>query len=109
MSGPADLARVEAVGHVKRPILQAIREKCIDCSGGSLAEVRWCPVTKCALWPYRAGTDPFARPRGRGATEKTAQFGQIFRTAGPSEGRGRVTVVGGRKVNATGRATGAIE
>lgn len=70
MSGPADLARIEAAGHVKRPILQAIREKCIDCSGGSLAEVRRCPVVKCALWPYRAGSDPFARPRGRGATEK---------------------------------------
>jgi hypothetical protein len=40
--------------------------------------------------------------------KKTAQFGQIFRTAGPSEGRGRVTVVGGRKVNATGRSTGAL-
>jgi hypothetical protein len=40
--------------------------------------------------------------------KKTAQFGRIFRTAGPSEGRGRVTVVGGRKVNATGRATGAL-
>jgi hypothetical protein len=70
MSGPADLARVEAVGHVKRPILQAIREKCIDCSGGSLAEVRRCPVTRCALHPYRMARDPFARPRGPGATEK---------------------------------------
>jgi hypothetical protein len=70
MSGPSHLAAIEAAGHMKRPILQAIREKCIDCSGGSLLEVRLCPVVKCALWPYRAGSDPFARPRGRGATEK---------------------------------------
>jgi hypothetical protein len=44
--------------HVKRPILQVIREKCIDCSGGSLAEVRRCPVTGCALHPYRMARDP---------------------------------------------------
>jgi hypothetical protein len=62
--------RFQAPAHAKRPLLKVIREKCIDCSGGSLAEVRRCPVIKCALWPYRAGTDPFARPRGPGATEK---------------------------------------
>lgn len=54
----------EASGHAKRPILQVIREKCIDCSGNSLAEVRHCPVIKCALWPYRMGTNPFAQARG---------------------------------------------
>lgn len=36
---------------------QAIREKCIDCSGGNKAEVRRCPATKCALWPYRMGAE----------------------------------------------------
>lgn len=34
---------------------KAIREKCIDCCGGSRAEVRLCPSTKCALFPYRMG------------------------------------------------------
>ena len=88
MSGPADLARVEAVGHVKRPILQAIREKCIDCSGGSLAEVRWCPVTKCALGPIALAPTPLPDQGDEAPLKKTAQFGQSFRTAGPSEGRG---------------------
>lgn len=36
----------------------AIRAKCVECSGGALSEVRECPITKCALWPYRMGTDP---------------------------------------------------
>jgi hypothetical protein len=36
----------------------AIRAKCVECSGGALSEVRDCPITKCALWPYRMGTDP---------------------------------------------------
>lgn len=37
----------------------AIRAKCVECSGGSLSEVRDCPITKCALWPFRQGEDPF--------------------------------------------------
>lgn len=36
---------------------QAIRAKCIDCSGGSLAEVRECTVD-CPLYHFRMGTDP---------------------------------------------------
>lgn len=38
---------------------KAIREKCIDCSGGSPTEVRKCAVFKCALWPFRMGRSPF--------------------------------------------------
>ena len=38
--------------------LKSIREKCIDCSGGSPKEVRLCTVIKCALYPYRMGTRP---------------------------------------------------
>jgi hypothetical protein len=47
------------------PPLKAIRAKCIDCSGGSLAEVRHCHLTKCPLHPYRMGENPFAKSRGR--------------------------------------------
>lgn len=35
---------------------QAIRAKCIDCSGGSRAEVKRCESEECPLWPYRLGT-----------------------------------------------------
>lgn len=42
---------------VKNP-LTAIRAKCVECSGGSLKEVAQCPVTKCALHPFRMGTNP---------------------------------------------------
>ena len=34
----------------------AIKEKCLDCSGGIPAEVRRCPATGCPLWPFRTGT-----------------------------------------------------
>jgi hypothetical protein len=36
---------------------QAIRAKCLDCCGGSRAEVKRCESEDCcALWPYRLGT-----------------------------------------------------
>jgi len=54
-------------GHRKRPLLKAIREKCLDCSAGNEAEVRRCTVVSCALWPYRMGKNPSARAPGRGA------------------------------------------
>ena len=45
------------VKHRKTPI-QSIREKCLDCCCGSHKEIRLCPVTDCALYPYRMGRRP---------------------------------------------------
>ena len=42
----------------KTAVLQAIRQKCLDCSGNQPAEVRECPVYTCDLWPLRLGLDP---------------------------------------------------
>lgn len=38
--------------------MKAIRAKCLECSAGSAAEVRSCPVTGCALYIYRKGKRP---------------------------------------------------
>ena len=38
--------------------VQAIRKKCIDCSGGSLQEVRECELIDCPLHPFRMGRNP---------------------------------------------------
>ena len=55
----------------KAALLQAVRAKCLDCSCYQPSEVRLCPATRCALWPFRLGKDPnpsttrgFARPAG---------------------------------------------
>jgi hypothetical protein len=49
----------------KTAILQAIRHKCLDCSGYEPAEVRECPVSTCGLWQFRLGMDPDpSRTRG---------------------------------------------
>ena len=38
--------------------LRAIRAKCLDCSCGSVNEVKLCPITDCSLYPYRLGKNP---------------------------------------------------
>ena len=38
--------------------IKAIREKCKDCTGNQLHEIRECGITACALWPYRMGRRP---------------------------------------------------
>ena len=51
-------ATLRALGGSTTPV-KAIREKCLDCSGGSAAEARKCVAFKCALWPFRMGRNPF--------------------------------------------------
>ncbi len=38
--------------------LSVIRRHCFDCAGDSFKAVVWCPVTNCALWPFRLGMNP---------------------------------------------------
>ena len=59
----------------KATLLQAVRAKCLDCSCYQPSEVRLCPATRCALWPFRLGKDPnpskargFAKPAGYTST-----------------------------------------
>lgn len=42
-------------------VLRAIRRRCIDCSGGKLAEVRACKFDTCPLHPFRMGKNPNIR------------------------------------------------
>lgn len=47
------------LGHRGKPLLQAMRRRCVDCCGGKADEVRRCTAVACPLWPYRMGTDPW--------------------------------------------------
>ena len=54
----------QQVKHLNRR--RAIRERCLNCSSWSEAEVRDCEATECALYSYRMGTgkqDPKARAK----------------------------------------------
>lgn len=54
-------AELTEAGHQKDSLLTIMRKKCIDCCAGQIGEVRTCPATACDLWPYRMGTNPFAK------------------------------------------------
>ena len=40
--------------------LKSIRQKCLDCNG-TANEVKLCPCTDCALWPFRFGKNPYSK------------------------------------------------
>ncbi|WP_298289514.1 hypothetical protein [Novosphingobium sp.] len=75
---PADELR--CLGHEGGPILDVIRAKCADCSGGSTAEARKCTVIRCPLWPYRTGGNPFRVKRELSDDQRAALRGRL--TAG---------------------------
>lgn len=58
-----DLERELAEGIYKaRPLLKAIKLKCLDCCGGVWKEVQECPAKDtCFLHPYRLGKNPLKK------------------------------------------------
>jgi hypothetical protein len=58
LPGFLELHDLRDLGHPQSP-LKAIRAKCVDCSGGSVAEARRCALTHCVLWAFRMGRNPF--------------------------------------------------
>jgi hypothetical protein len=38
--------------------VKSIRKNCIECSGGSIKEVKECIIPDCPLYPYRMGKNP---------------------------------------------------
>ena len=50
----------------KRPSpIKAIRQKCLDCSGGKASEVKLCPLKNCPLHPFRSGRNPYGTKRNK--------------------------------------------
>lgn len=52
--------------------LEAIRAKCLDCSGGSWKEVELCVLPNCPLYPYRFGKNPYRKKRELTEEQKEA-------------------------------------
>lgn len=48
--------------------LTAIRFKCLDCSGNSIKEIKFCPIDDCPLHQYRFGKNP--KRKGIGGSNK---------------------------------------
>lgn len=54
-------------GKNKLTPIKAIRKNCLDCSGGSISEVRECVILDCTLYPFRLGKNP----NRKGINQKT--------------------------------------
>ena len=42
--------------------VKVIREKCVDCCCGNMAEVARCTAVNCPLHPWRMGKNPYRKP-----------------------------------------------
>lgn len=52
--------------------LDAIKEKCLDCSVYDEDEVKLCTCTSCTLWPFRFGTNPYRGTRNLSEEQRAA-------------------------------------
>ena len=72
-------AALTALGMERASRGDAIRAKCIDCCGGSPAEVRRCSCIDCALWAFRMGTDPWRDKREMTEEQRAAAAERLSR------------------------------
>ena len=72
--------------------VKVIRDKCLDCCGGSSKEVELCPVEKCPLWKWRFGKNPFRKRQSMSEEQKAAAIERLAYARGKKiseEGRDR--------------------
>ena len=50
--------------------LDAIREMCLDCCGGERSWIAGCTATKCALYEFRFGKNPYRKSKEYTEEEK---------------------------------------
>ncbi len=74
-------------GHKAISPVEAIRQKCLDCSGQQPAEVKLCEAVSCPLWPFRAGRHPYTKQSLRESnSEHCADPGTLVARNGLSSG-----------------------
>jgi hypothetical protein len=52
-------AELRHLGHEPKSVIQALRERCLDCCAGRADEVRKCMAVFCPAWPFRMGENPW--------------------------------------------------
>ena len=64
-----------ALGHQRMSPLRALRLRCVDCSGDSVAEVRLCTAVTCPAWPFQMGANPWRAPASEARRENGRRIG----------------------------------
>jgi hypothetical protein len=85
-----------SLGHVRMSAQQALRLRCIDCSGASAAEVRLCTHVQCPAWPFRMGRSPWRAPASEAQREWGRRLGARIAATVPKP-------FGEKHLNATAR------
>jgi hypothetical protein len=82
---------LEVAGYSGRPLLKVIREKCLDCCCYQPSEVAKCTAVKCALWPFRMGSNPFTNRMGQpeALLKKSPSMPSNSERGAPSKGNRR--------------------
>jgi hypothetical protein len=71
---PRDLPRALITEvHTPSPLLDVMREKCLDCSCYQPSEIAKCTAVACSLWPYRMGANPFSNRKGNASALQTGR------------------------------------
>jgi hypothetical protein len=69
-------------------VLDAVRDKCLDCCVGQVSEVRKCTAVVCPNWPFRMGWNPW-RDRKPMSPERRREIGERLAAARQSKGMPR--------------------
>ncbi len=68
----------------KRPV-KAIRKSCLECCGGSRAEVEGCLATRCPMYAFRFGKKPYIK-RDLTGEQKSAMRDRLAEARAKKEG-----------------------
>ena len=63
---------------IRNPV-KAIRAFCLECCGGSSAEVRECTSNRCPLKPFRFGKNPYRTKREMTEEQKAAAAARLLK------------------------------
>ena len=74
--------------------VKAIRAMCLDCCCGSTNEIKLCTATRCPLYPFREGANPYRTPRQYTEEQKAALASRLR--------RGKLTSTGDETENGNG-------
>lgn len=61
--------------------VKAIRAKCLDCCCGSPYEVEHCTISRCELYPFRMGKNPYRQKRELSEAQRAALKAHAFKKA----------------------------
>lgn len=59
--------------------MKAIKQNCIECSGGSAYEAKLCTCTSCPLYPFRFGRNPFHKRSNTMTDEQKKEVAERLR------------------------------